>query len=167
MNKNPMISKLERLIEPAAKDLGYELVRVLLVGSGRPTLQIMAERPDGTMLVDDCEKLSKALSALLDVENALEGAYYLEISSPGIDRPLTRLKDFDTYKGFDARVELDHAIGGAQKKFKGRLLGLKGQEVLMKAENGEDVALPFASIEKAKLLLTDELIKAEMKRSAR
>lgn len=145
-----------------AESMGYEIVRVLMVGegSGKPTLQIMAEKPDGTMPVDDCGRLSQAVSAILDVENVFEGAYFLELSSPGIDRPLTRLKDFDKYKGNEARVELDAPVNG-QKKFKGMLKGVKGENILLSIEEGGgDVSLPFSSLAKAKLLLTDALIGA-------
>ncbi len=158
MIKSPLIKKIERIISPTAESMGYEIVRALLVGSGKPTLQIMAERPDGTMLVDDCERLSRAVSALLDVENVFDGAFYLEVSSPGIDRPLTRMKDFDIYKNNQARVEIDDAIDG-QKKFKGLLKGLDGENVVIETEKGP-VAIPFRLIQKAKLLLTDELLKA-------
>jgi ribosome maturation factor RimP len=166
MESNPALKRLERLISPAAESMGYELVRILLVGagSGKPTLQIMAERPDGTMGVDDCEKLSKAISAVLDVENAVDGAYYLELSSPGIDRPLTRRKDFDRYKGLETKIELEDAVDG-QKKFKGSLKGIEGDTVTLETEKGP-VALPFPSIIRAKLVLTDELVKAATRKKS-
>lgn len=159
MEKTPQIKKIEKIIGPMTETMGYELVRVLMVGagSGKPTLQVMAEKPDGTMLVDDCGRLSQAISALLDVENVIDEAYYLEVSSPGIDRPLTRLKDFETYKNNEARVELDDAIDG-QKKFKGMLRGIQGEDILLETETG-NVTLPFRAVFKAKLLLTDDLIK--------
>jgi ribosome maturation factor RimP len=116
------------------------------------------------MGVEDCEALSKAASALLDVENIMDGAYFLEVSSPGIDRPLTRLKDFEKNKGFDARIEIEPGIG-AQKKFKGKLLGLDGDNILLRDETGADHALPFRDIQRAKLLMTDELIAAVMKQN--
>lgn len=162
MEKTPLIKKIEKTISPMAETMGYEIVRILMVGigSGKPTLQIMAERPDGTMNLDDCSRLSQAVSALLDVENVLDEAYYLEVSSPGIDRPLTRLKDFDRYKGFEARVEIEPGIGG-RKKFKGLLLGVGNDDnVSLKTEEGEVYALPFGQIQKAKLTLNDELLKA-------
>jgi ribosome maturation factor RimP len=167
MEKSPLINKIERVLVPTAEGLGYELVRVLLVGSGKPTLQVMAERPDGTMGVEDCEKLSNAVSAILDVENLLDGAYYLEVSSPGIDRPLTRAKDFEKYKGFDARIEIEPGING-QKKFKGRLLGIEnGTTVQIQDETGAVHALPFRDVERAKLLMTDELVASVMKKKAK
>jgi len=164
MEHGTLIKKIERTIAPTAQSMGYDLVRVLMIGAGsaRPTLQIMAERPDGTMLIDDCSRLSQAVSALLDVENIIEEAYNLEVSSPGIDRPLTRLKDFDRYADFEARVELHAAING-QRKFKGILRGIEGETVLLEEESGEIARLPFADLDKAKLVLTDELIRAAMK----
>lgn len=167
MEKTPQIAKIEKLVAPAAEGMGYELVRVMLVGAGggKPTLQIMAEKPDGTMTIEDCSRLSQALSAVLDVENAMNnGAYYLEVSSPGIDRPLTRLKDFERYKGFDARVEVEPAIEG-QKKFKGKLTGASEDGIIsLQTEDGLVHGFPFGQIHKAKLLLTDELIKAAQKK---
>lgn len=158
MDKSPAVKKIERVITPTAESMGYEIVRILLIGTGKPTLQIMAEKPDGSMPVDDCGRLSQAISAVLDVENAVEGAYFLEVSSPGIDRPLTRLKDFERYAGYEARIEIEPARNG-RKRFKGRLKGLQGNEVMVDDEQGP-VALPFDHIQKAKLLLTDELLKA-------
>jgi ribosome maturation factor RimP len=160
MQKTPLIKKIERLISPAVNDMGYELVRVLMLaeGSGSQTLQIMAEKPDGTMDVDDCEKISQAVSTILDVEDAVDEAYMLEISSPGIDRPLTRLKDFDKYKNNQVRVELSEPVG-AQKKFKGLLKGLDGETIILETEDGETTRLPFNSVERAKIMLTDDVIR--------
>ena len=164
MEKSPLTDKIRRTLSPAAESMGYELVRILLIGSGKPTLQIMAERVDGTMGVEDCERLSKAASALLDVENVLDGAYFLEVSSPGIDRPLTRFKDFEKHIGYEVRVELDHGIGG-QKKFKGKLVGVEnGVTVSLQTEDGEVHALPFDQIERAKLMLTDDLVKSAQRK---
>jgi ribosome maturation factor RimP len=167
MEKTPLIKKVEKTITPMAETMGYEIVRVLMVGigSGKPTLQIMAERPDGTMQMDDCSRLSQAVSALLDVENVMDEAYYLEVSSPGIDRPLTRLKDFERYKGFEARVEIEPGIEG-RKKFKGKLLGVEDVAVSLKTEEGEVFALPFEQIQKAKLTLNDDLLKAAQQKKA-
>lgn len=160
MEKSPLIEKIERVIAPTAESLGYELVRTLLIGSGKPTLQIMAEKHDGTMGIEDCEILSKAVSALLDVENTMDGAYYLEVSSPGIDRPLTRLKDFKNHTGFDARIEVDPGVAG-QKKFKGKIRDVENDSVVnLETEDGTIYGLPLSNILKAKLLLTDELIKS-------
>lgn len=164
MAATPLLKKIERVISPAAASMGYELVRVLMVGvgSGKSTLQVMAEKPDGTMDVEDCARLSQAVSALMDVEDIFDEAYYLEVSSPGIDRPLTRAKDFDRYKGFEARIEMDEQIDG-QKKFKGLLKGIDSNDVVTLTTDKGDAALPFARIEKAKLLLTDALIEAHQK----
>lgn len=162
MDKTPQAKKIEKAITPTAQGMGYEIVRVMMVGegSGKPTLQIMAERPDGTMNLDDCSRLSQAVSAVLDVEGVMDAAYYLEVSSPGIDRPLTRLKDFENYKGFEAKVELGRAYDG-QKKFKGVLIGAtEDGTVNMQTEDGQMRGFPFAEVQKAKLVLTDELIKS-------
>jgi ribosome maturation factor RimP len=165
MEKSPLIKKIERAIAPTVESMGFELVRILQVGSGKPTLQIMAERPDGTMLVDDCENLSKAISALLDVENVIDGAYYLEISSPGIDRPLTRLKDFTNFANYEIRVECEQAIE-KQKKFEGRLKGTDGNNVILETSDKGVLNIPFDNIYKAKILLTDELLKAALKKQS-
>ena len=164
MEQSTVVKKIERTIAPMAQTMGYDLVRVSLIGAGstRPTLQIMAERPDGTMLIDDCSRLSQAVSALLDVENLIDEAYNLEVSSPGIDRPLTRLKDFDRYAGFEARIELHSPVNG-QRKFKGVVRGVDGEMIVFETEQGATVHLPFGEVDKAKLLLTDALIRAAMK----
>jgi len=133
-------------------------VRVILIGSGKPTLQIMAERPDGGITIDECGKLSQAISVILDVENVLEDKpYYLEVGSPGIDRPLNRLKDFVRYAGQEAKLEIEPAIDG-RKRFRGKLNGTKGEIILLSTEEGEK-EIPFSSIERAKLSVEDELLK--------
>ncbi|HYD18186.1 MAG TPA: ribosome maturation factor RimP [Patescibacteria group bacterium] len=162
MDKTPLSKKVEKAITPTAESMGFEIVRVLMVGagSGKPTLQIMAERPDGTMSLDDCSKLSQAVSAVLDVEGVIDAAYYLEVSSPGIDRPLTRLKDFERWKGYEVKIEIDQPIDG-QKKFKGMLMGTQEKDVIsLQTEDGILRGLPFGHVQKAKLVLTDELLKA-------
>ena len=139
--------------------MGYELVRVMSTGGRRPTLQVMAERIDRAgMTVDDCAEISRAVSALLDVEDPISGAYQLEISSPGIDRPLMKLVDFERFAGFEARVETDRPIEG-QRKFRGQILGLADEAVRLGLPEGERI-IPFTSIRKAKLVLTDDLIAA-------
>jgi len=152
---------IERLIAPTVTDLGYEIVRVQITGAtGRQTLQVMAERPDGTMTIGDCADLSASISAILDVEDPIAGRYSLEVSSPGLDRPLTRLKDFETWAGFEARLEMTVPQGG-RRRFRGSLRGLEGTEVLL--QNFEDnklYRLPFAHLGRGKLVLTDELIAA-------
>ena len=155
------IPALTRLIEPELKSLGYDLVRVAFIGgTSDPTLQIMAERPDTRQLVlTDCEAISRRLSDVLDAADPIEGSYRLEVSSPGIDRPLTRLKDYGDWKGYDARLTLAEPHDG-RKQFTGELRGLEGQLVLIRTKNDESHALPFSEISSAKLLLTDKLITA-------
>lgn len=152
---------IAKLIEPEAKALGFELVRVAMFG-GRsdPTLQVMAERPDTRQLdLSDCEALSRRVSEVLDAADPIEEAYRLEVSSPGIDRPLTRLKDFADWAGFDARLKLDAPIEG-RKQFDARLTGVEKDIVSVYAERVGDMAIPFDRIVSAKLVLTDALIKA-------
>ena len=157
VTKPPIVKKIERTITPTVESMGFELVRVILIGSGKPTLQIMAEKPDGTITIDECGKLSQAISVVLDVENTMEDtAYYLEVGSPGIDRPLTRLKDFDRFAGQEARMEIDPPVDG-RKRFKGTLKGTKGDHILIAIEDGEKT-IPFSSIEKAKLIVPEEVI---------
>jgi ribosome maturation factor RimP len=149
--------RIEELIAAPLDDMGYELVRVQISGTQRHTLQVMAERRDGRgMTVDDCAAISRELSALLDVEDPIGGSYTLEVSSPGLDRPLTRPKDFERFAGLEARVEL-HGPRDGRRRFRGRLKGLEGNMVRIDVE-GETVELPFADIQRAKLILTDELL---------
>ncbi len=156
---------VERSIAPAIEAMGYDIVRVVLSGSQHPRLQIMAERKDGAgMVVGDCVAVSRAASAILDVEDPISGPYELEVSSPGIDRPLTRLADFERFAGFEAKLETALPLDG-QRRWKGCLLGLDGETVRLKTKTGE-VALPFAAIEKAKLVLTDDLLAASSPRPA-
>jgi len=147
------------MITPSLKDLGYELVRITMTGNEKKILQVMAERPDGTMTIEGCTEVSRMVSALLDVEDPISGAYDLEVSSPGIDRPLTRLKDFERWAGFEAKVELDQAVDG-KRRYRGKLLGLKDETILVDGDDGTRFELPFSEIRKAKLILTDELIAA-------
>lgn len=155
------IAALTALIEPEAKALGFELVRVAMFGGkSDPTLQIMAERPDTRQLdLSDCEALSRRVSELLDASDPIEEAYRLEVSSPGIDRPLTRLQDFADWAGYDARLKLVEPIEG-RKHFEARLTGLEGDTVKVYAERVGEMAIPFGQIVSAKLVLTDALIKA-------
>jgi len=157
-------SRLEALIGPSLDAMGYDLVRVQLQGNQRLTLQIMADRKDGAAMgVEDCVGISRSLSALLDVEDPISGAYTLEVSSPGVDRPLTRAKDFVQWAGFEAKLESAQPIEG-RKRFRGRLVGLDeaGNHVRLVVETGE-VAIPLADVRGAKLVLTDELIRATIK----
>lgn len=152
--------KIRGLIEPAAQAMGYEIVRVRLFGGGDKTLQVMAERADGTMSIEDCAELSRAISPILDVADPIASEYRLEVSSPGIDRPLTRAKDFSRWAGHEAKIELDRAVNG-RKRFKGVLRGLQGDAALLELEDThETVALPLADMGEAKLVLTDELLKS-------
>ena len=149
--------RIAEIITPVVDDLGFEVVRVRLMGGKTKTLQIMAERPDGGIEVDDCAAISTAVSATLDVEDPIEDNYTLEVSSPGIDRPLTRLKDFDAWEGYEAKLETDEMIDG-RRRFKGMLEGTEGDEVLIAIEEGT-VGLKFDWLTDAKLVLTDELIR--------
>lgn len=154
-----LTERIEQLIAPTIESMGYEVVRVQLIGDHDPRLQIMAERQDGrAMHVDDCADLSRAISALLDVEDPIVGAYTLEVSSPGIDRPLTRVKDFERFAGFEAKVETQRPVGG-RKRFRGKLIGIDGGQVRMRVD-GVDVDVPYDDIAKARLVLTDELLAA-------
>jgi ribosome maturation factor RimP len=149
------------LIAPVVADLGFELVRVKLLqgASGRSqTLQIMAELPDGTMTVEGCARISRAVSALLDVEDPIRGDYVLEVSSPGIDRPLVKLQDFGKYAGFVAKVETTGQVDG-RRRFRGLLKGVEGSDILLDCDDGS-YKIPFDMLEKAKLVMTDELIAA-------
>ncbi|HEX9648167.1 MAG TPA: ribosome maturation factor RimP [Alphaproteobacteria bacterium] len=158
---------LETLIAPTASAMGYSLVRVRLTGSHPPRLQVMAERADGAgMTVDDCAGLSTAISALLDVEDPIAGRYELEVGSPGIDRPLVRLDDFKRFAGREAKVETNAPVDG-RKRFRGRLAGTDGDGIVLDLDAGRGrIVLPFAAVEEAKLVLTDELIRAAMKTRA-
>jgi ribosome maturation factor RimP len=153
------IRRVETLIEPTLTDMGFALVRIRLTGGARPTLQIMAERSDESgMTVDDCAAISHAVSAILDVEDPISGTYTLEVSSPGIDRPLVRPRDFERYAGFEAKIETQGAIGG-QRRFRGRLGGLDGDSVRLTTKDGE-IVVPIREIQQAKLVLTDDLLAA-------
>ncbi len=154
--KTAIDRRLAEIVTPAIEGLGFELVRIRLMGGLTKTLQVMADRPEGGIDVDDCGRISTAVSAVLDVEDPIEDAYHLEVSSPGIDRPLTRLKDFDLWDGFEARIETSEMIEG-RKRFKGMLRGTDGDEVLIEIEEGT-IGLKFDWLADAKLVLTDELI---------
>lgn len=155
------IAALTKLIEPEAEALGLALVRIAMFGGkSDPTLQVMAERPDTRQLdLSDCEALSRRISDKLDAADPIEEAYRLEVSSPGIDRPLTRPRDYEDWKGFDARIKLGTPLDG-RKQFDAHLIGLEGDQVKVYAERVGEIAIPLASIASAKLLLTDALIKA-------
>jgi len=155
--------RLEALAEPMLESMDYELVRVHFQGRQRPTLQVMAERKDGQpMNVEDCASISRALSAVLDVENPIDGAYVLEVSSPGIDRPLIRAKDFAAWAGFEAKLESDQPVDG-RRRFKGKLLGIDGQDMVGIATETGEARIPLQAVRAAKLVLTDDLIAAVTK----
>ena len=149
--------RVEAIIAPTLNDLGFELVRVRLSGAQRRTLQIMAERHNrASMTVEDCAEISRSVSALLDVEDPIRGSYTLEVSSPGLDRPLTRPQDFERFAGLEAKVELTNPVDG-RRRFRGRIEGLI-DEVVRLDMDGLVVELPYADIERAKLVLNDELL---------
>ena len=158
--KTPEDRSLIDLLDPVAQAAGYEIVRLRLMGGNTRRLQIMAERPDGTMDVADCARLSRAVSEVLDAADPIAGEYLLEVSTPGIDRPLTRLKDFEAYEGLEVRLELDRVAEG-RKRFRGQLAGVEGDNVGINLDDEPDatVYFPFAWITEAKLFLTDELLK--------
>jgi ribosome maturation factor RimP len=151
-------NRIAEIIRPTIEALGFDLVRVHYSGGERPTLQIMAEpQGGGEMIVDDCADISRAVSALLDVEDPISGAYDLEVSSPGLDRPLVKLADFERFAGFVAKVELSELQEG-RKRFRGRILSIEGDAVRIEMDNGEVASLPFEKIEEAKLIITKDLI---------
>jgi ribosome maturation factor RimP len=163
--KTAIDRRLADIVGPVIEGLGFELVRIRLMGGRTRVLQIMADRPDGGIGVDECGTISTAVSAVLDVEDPIEENFILEVSSPGIDRPLTRLKDFENWKGWEARIETSELIEG-RRRFKGGLMGVEGDEILIEIEEGgQDVTigLRFDWLSDAKLILTDQLI-AEMLR---
>lgn len=163
--KTAIDRRLAGIITPVIEGLGFELVRVRLMGGKTRVLQIMADRPEGGIVVDDCATISTAVSAVLDVEDPVEDNYILEVSSPGIDRPLTRLKDFEMWKGWEARIETTELIDG-RRRFKGELAGVEEDEILILIEEGGEevtIGLRFDWLSDAKLILTDDLI-AEMLR---
>src|SRR5437763_14012248 len=150
-------NRIAEIIEPSLDAMGYRLVRVAVLGAGRMTLQIMAERRDeAAMTVEDCADISRSVSALLDVADPIAGAYRLEVSSPGIDRPLVRAEAYDRFAGVEAKIELSQPVPG-RKRLRGRLLGRAGDHVRLIAETGE-VHVPLSAIARAKLVLTDDLL---------
>jgi ribosome maturation factor RimP len=152
-------ARLLELLDPVAEAAGYEIVRLRLMGGDQARrLQVMADTPEGEMNVEDCARLSRALSEVLDAADPVSGEYTLEVSTPGVDRPLTRLKDFETFEGHEARLELDRMAAG-RKRFRGELAGVEGDQVAVNLEGEAETALiPFAWITEAKLVLTDRLM---------
>jgi len=159
-------NRIAQAIEPSLEAMGYRLVRVVITSGRRPTLQVMAERGDDQpMTVEDCAQISHSVSAMLDVADPIAGAYMLEISSPGIDRPLVRAEDYDRFSGFEARIELARPIEG-RKRFRGRLLGTSAENVRLATDMGE-LRLPLADVARAKLVLTDDLLDAARRATLR
>ena len=154
--------ELERLIGPVVTGLGYELVRLMVKSGRQATLQIMVERADRrAMLVDDCARVSREISVLLDTADPIEGEYTLEVSSPGIDRPLMNRADYERFAGHEVRLEIEPPIDD-RKRFQGTIAAIEGDDVRLATPTGE-VLLPFSSIQRAKLVLTDRLISAALK----
>jgi ribosome maturation factor RimP len=156
------MTHLEPVIAPVVEAAGYRLVRLRLMGGKSKTLQIMAERLDGGMDVEDCAQLSRSLSEFLDHEDVIEGEYVLEVSSPGIDRPLTRLTDFARWSGHEARIELVAPDATGRKRFKGKLLGLDGSSIVVDVDSAR-FSFPLGAIAEAKLLLSDALIQEDLR----
>jgi len=162
----PLEMKIAELVQPSLADLGYELVRVQITGRERMTVQVMAERADGVRIgTDDLELIARQLSAVLDVADPIRTAWVLECSSPGIDRPLTRPKDFTRFAGHLARIEVEPPQAG-QRRFSGTLLGTADDAVRLRLDQGAEIALPLAAIRKARLVLTQALIDATRAPSA-
>ncbi len=167
VRENGLEARIAAMVEPAIVDLGFRLVRIKLSGLNGLTLQIMAERPDGTMSVDDCEAVSRAVTPVLDVEDPIDREYNLEISSPGIDRPLVRAIDFERWKGHLAKLELAVPLDG-RKRFRGEIRAINGDALVLRLEDlpddGEpDIRLPLSDIAEARLVMTDALVEASLK----
>ena len=164
--KSDLVRRISTTVRPMIESMGFDLVRVKIAGGRKKTVQIMAERPDGSIDIDDCAEISRAVSTLLDVEDLMASEYMLEVSSPGLDRPLVRREDFKRFEGHLAKVKMDLPIDG-RKNFVGRLVGLESDNIRLELENGkggaETVCLPFASVADAQLVLTDDLIETVLK----
>jgi ribosome maturation factor RimP len=161
-------ARVALIAEPVIENLGYRLVRVKVSGADGCTVQIMAERPDGSMRVEDCEAVSRALSPVLDVADPIDRAYRLEVSSPGLDRPLVRKSDFDRHAGHLVRIEMEIAVDG-RKRFRGVLVGTEGETARIRRDDTEageatEILLPIAEMSEAKLVLTDELVAEALRR---
>ena len=160
-------AKVAAIVEPAIEQIGYRLVRGRLSGMNGMTLQIMAERPDGTMTVEGCEEVSRAISPVLDVEDPIDKAYHLEVSSPGIDRPLVRHSDFETWAGFLMKLETSRLVG-ERKRFRGKIVKVEADQITIDRDQpayGEPASavIPIDAIAEARLILTDELVEASLK----
>ena len=163
-----LAAEIAGLAEPVLADLGFRLVRVVVSGRNGATVQIMAERPEGTITVEECAEISRRLSPVLDVRDPMKGQYTLEVSSPGIDRPLVRPSDFDAWAGYEAKIEMKELISG-RKRFRGVLEGIEGEEVRIEVEldqlGRQVIGLPLGLIGEARLVLTDELIRETLRRT--
>lgn len=169
LTETGLAATVAAIIEPALLGSGFRLVRVQISGAEGRTLQIMAERADGTMTINDCERVSREVSALLDVADPIQGAYRLEVSSPGIDRPLVRPSDFEDWAGYEAKIELKEPVDG-RKRFRGLIEGFEDGEIRLDVDLGKDaghqhLGLPVALVRDAKLVLTDELIREALSRA--
>jgi ribosome maturation factor RimP len=159
LNETGLPEKVWNLTEPSIEDMGFQIVRIQITGEQNKLLQVMVEHKDAReMVVNDCAVVSRAIAVVLDAHDPIKGAYTLEVSSPGIDRPLVRCDDYRRFAGFEAKVEMDCLIEG-QKKFRGRLIGIDNELVRMKIDE-QEVSLPFSDIRRAKLVITDDLIAA-------
>jgi ribosome maturation factor RimP len=168
ITENGVAARVAAIVEPVIEDLGFNLVRVRVTGTNGCTVQIMAERPDGTMSVTDCEAVSRAVSPVLDLEDPIPQAYHLEISSPGIDRPLVRASDFERWSGYEAKVEMAVPLEG-RKRFRGFIRGVEGEAAVIEmpdVKEGLDpiARLPLTDLGEAHLVLTDELIRESLRR---
>jgi ribosome maturation factor RimP len=162
-------AEIASLVEPALNDMGFRLVRVTVSGRNGTTVQIMAERPDGMMSVDECADVSRSLSPLLDAHDPIASQYTLEISSPGIDRPLVRTSDFEVWTGHEAKIETKEPIAG-RRRYRGVIQGLDGNDVRLDVppdQGGPEVRIPIGGIAEARLVLTDELIRQTLRRAKR
>lgn len=167
VRENGLEARISAMVEPAILDLGFRLVRVKLSGLNGLTLQIMAERPDGTMSVEDCEKVSRAIAPVLDVEDPINQEYNLEISSPGVDRPLVRASDFARWVGHLVKLELAEPLDG-RRRFRGEIRGVDGGDLILRLEDlpddgVPDIPLPLANMGEARLVMTDALVEAALK----
>jgi ribosome maturation factor RimP len=167
LHETGVAAEIAALVEPALGDLGFRLVRVTISGHNGTTVQIMAERPDGTITVEDCADISRQLSPLLDAHDPIASRYTLEVSSPGIDRPLVRVSDFEAWAGHETKVETRELVGG-RKRFRGTLRGLAGDAVRIEVpadQGGPEIALPVGLIGEARLVLTDALVRETLRRA--
>src|SRR5215217_423796 len=168
MTETGVAARVAAIVEPVIQDLGFDLVRVRVMGTNGCTVQIMAERPDGTMSVDECETISRAISPVLDLEEPISQTYYLEVSSPGIDRPLVRASDFERWSGYEAKIEMAVPVAG-RKRYRGFLRGVENGTLAVElpdVKEGEEriARLTLADLGEAHLVLTDDLVRESLRR---